>query len=245
MPYFEWIGKKMKKPKAIIFDWDDTLVDTWRVILKALNTTFAALGAPEWSEAEAKQRIGPPARKLFTDIFGEARWQEADAIYIDSYLKNIEGHIRVHDHVPGILQMLADSGIYLAVVSTKRGPILRQEAETLGFDAYFKSLVGAGDAAKDKPDAATVLLALKDSGIEPGPEVWFIGDGNTDMICARNAGCTPLLIETKLPSEESLAQNPPAFRFKNHRELLDFLARELKAEPHPKAAKPADFTPCE
>jgi phosphoglycolate phosphatase len=29
-------------PRAILFDWDNTLVDTWPTILDALNTTFEA-----------------------------------------------------------------------------------------------------------------------------------------------------------------------------------------------------------
>ena len=28
------------KPCAILFDWDNTLVDSWPTILDALNTTF-------------------------------------------------------------------------------------------------------------------------------------------------------------------------------------------------------------
>ena len=29
-------------PRAILFDWDNTLVDSWPTILDALNTTFEA-----------------------------------------------------------------------------------------------------------------------------------------------------------------------------------------------------------
>lgn len=221
------------KPRAIIFDWDGTIVDSWRIIHQALNMTLEALGSAPWTEDEARQRIGPPARVLFTELFGEDQWQKADKIYIESYLKAIAGNIRTLDHIEEILRDLQEKKIYLAVVSTKRGPVLRQEASFLKFDGYFGRLVGAGDAAKDKPDAASVLLALEGSGIGPGPDVWFIGDGNTDMITARNAGATPILIETNPPSEESLSRNPPAYRFKTHAELKGFLSAQTSSAARP------------
>jgi phosphoglycolate phosphatase len=33
-------------PKAVIFDWDNTLVDSWPVIHHALNETLEAYGKP-------------------------------------------------------------------------------------------------------------------------------------------------------------------------------------------------------
>lgn len=225
------------RPKAIIFDWDDTIVDSWHIIHSAINTTLEAMGDKPWTEEEARQRIGPPARVLFTQLFGEDRWQEADRIYIDAYKKSIADNIEAHEHSEAILRELSSAGVYLAVVSSKRGPILREEAKHLGFDTFFRSLVGAGDAERDKPDIAAVLLALQGSGIAPGKDVWLIGDGNTDMIAAHNAGLTPVLIETKLPSEESLARNPPAFRFKTHKELLEFLSNRIQPAPEAKKSK--------
>jgi phosphoglycolate phosphatase len=34
----------LKKPKAIIFDWDNTLVDTWPLIQTAIDTTMVQMG---------------------------------------------------------------------------------------------------------------------------------------------------------------------------------------------------------
>lgn len=215
------------KPSAVIFDWDDTLVITWDIVRAAINTTLTAMGSTPWTEEEAKQRIGPPAKVLFSGLFGEDKWQEADRIYINAYSDSIAGNIRVHDHAKDILQLLNDQKIYTAVVSTKRGPLLRKESTELGFDPYFKKLVGTGDAPKDKPHIEAVLHALEGSDIKPDKDVWFIGDSTTDIICANNAGCLPLLVETKLPPADLLAQYPPAMRFKTHQDLLDFIIKSI------------------
>ena len=37
------------RPTAILFDWDNTLVDSWATIHEALNVVMAAMGKPLWS----------------------------------------------------------------------------------------------------------------------------------------------------------------------------------------------------
>ncbi len=221
----------MQKPDAVIFDWDDTIVDTWQVVRSAINATLEHFGHQPWSEEEARKRIGPPARVLFSSLFGEDKWQEADKIYIEAYKANITAHIRVHDGARETLDYLKSAGIPMAVVSTKRGPLLREEAAQLGLDGYFTRLVGAGDAPADKPDAKSVQFALETSGITPSKNVIFIGDSTTDMITAENAGCTSVLIETKPPAEEGLAKHPPMYRMKNHIQFTDFIKKMITGKP--------------
>lgn len=212
----------LPQPKAVIFDWDDTLVDSWATALFAMNATLTAMGHAPWSDDEARRRAGPSARDLFRQLFGD-RWLEADKIYYDTFCKAFADNMRVHNRAEDILKALFAQDIWLAVVSNKRGHLLRAEAEHIRFNDYFSAIVGAGDAEADKPDPAPVRLALEKSGIVPGPHVWFIGDSHTDMLCAANAGCTSLLIETKPPPEELLIKNPPTLRLKDHNSLMEFI----------------------
>jgi phosphoglycolate phosphatase len=93
-----------------------------------------------------------------------------------------------------MLERFTADGLYLGVVSNKRGDLLRREAAHLGWDRHFGRLVGAGDAPQDKPAVAPVDMALEGSGIERGPLVWFVGDSPLDIDCARNAGCVAVLL---------------------------------------------------
>jgi phosphoglycolate phosphatase len=209
-------------PRAVIFDWDDTIIDSWGPSLKSLNTALVAMGEKPWSDDEARRRAGPSARDLFRQLFGD-RWQEADKIFFDALRALFLEHIPVFPDVEPVLRTLAEHKVYMAVVSNKRGPLLRTEAKDTGFDRYFGKVVGAGDAAADKPDPAPVHMALEGSGIAPGAHVWFVGDSHTDMLCAANTGCTALLVETKPPPEEVLARHPPRMRFKKHSDLMEFI----------------------
>jgi phosphoglycolate phosphatase len=189
------------RPEAILFDWDNTLVDSWETIHAALNVVMAAMGKPPWSLAETRERVRLSLRESFPQHFGE-RWREAREIYLDAF-RGI--HLDRLRPLPGrrrMLKRLAADGVFLGVVSNKTGGILRREVEALGWGDFFGSVVGAGDAAADKPDPAPVRLALRPNGIGGGERVWFVGDTGIDVECAKNSGVVPILLGAGLAETE-------------------------------------------
>ena len=179
----------LSRPRAIIFDWDNTLVDSWATIHDALNFLMAAMERPLWTIDETRERVRLSLREAFPAMFGE-RWEEAQQIYLDRFRAI---HLERLTALPGreaMLRRLAADGHYLAVVSNKTGPVLRHEVAHLGWTPFFGAIVGAGDAHADKPHRAPVELALQPSGIAPGAEVWFVGDTAIDMECALAAAAS-------------------------------------------------------
>jgi phosphoglycolate phosphatase len=200
-----------RRPRALLFDWDNTLVDTWETIHHALVVTFSAMGHEPWTMAETKLRVARSLRDSFPLIFGE-RWEEARRLYLETFVDVHLERLKAIEGAAPMLEVLGADGFYLGVVSNKTGNILRREADHLGWTRHFRRLVGAGDAALDKPDAAPVLLALDGSGIGAG-EAWYVGDTALDMECARNAGCIGVLLGARALEEESFARFPPALHF--------------------------------
>jgi len=210
------------KPRALIFDWDNTLVDSWACLTVAINRTLVHMGHGEWSAEEVKERVALSMRDAFPALFGD-RWTEARDVFTRSFA---EIHLDYLKELPGrsqLLQSLAAEGLWLAVVSNKRGSFLRDEAEVLGWNKLFAQLVGAGDAERDKPDPAPVHLALAGSGIAPGPDVWFLGDNLVDLQCAVNAGCVPVLLRQEDPKAGELEPAPPRYHLRDGGELLELL----------------------
>jgi phosphoglycolate phosphatase len=206
-------------PRAVLFDWDGTLVDNWHVIQDALNHALVAMGHDPWSMAETMDRVSRSQRDSFPAIFG-ARWQEARDKF---YARFEELHLDALRILPGaeeILTTLAGTDIPLAVVSNKRGDFLRREAAHLGWETYFTKIVGATDADEDKPSAAPIRLILDACSVEPGPEVWLVGDTATDVQCAANAGCTSILVGQNTIGDE----NSPDWRFDGLAELAKLVA---------------------
>jgi phosphoglycolate phosphatase len=209
------------RPQAVLFDWDNTLVDSWGTIHQALNAVMAAMGKPLWSLKETKQRVRLSLRESFPMHFGE-RWEEARRLYLDSFSQI---HLEQLTELPGrseLLQQLNGEGIFLGIVSNKTGILLRRETQRLGWSAFFGSVVGAGDAKVDKPDAAPVALALEPSGITAGETVWLVGDTAVDMECAQNSGCVPVLLGVGV-AEEEFVRYAPRFTFSDCLTLFRFI----------------------
>ena len=112
--------------------------------------------------------------------------------------------------------------VILSVVCNKRRR-LRAEAAHLGWTDYFSALVGANDAAQDKPARDPVDLALSGTNIETGPDVWFIGDADIDLECAKNADCTAILIGAQIRATDSPYAAQADIEFPNCMALFNFV----------------------
>ncbi|GAB6053620.1 HAD hydrolase-like protein [Magnetospira thiophila] len=199
----------IRPPRALLFDWDNTLVQTWDVIHDATNHTLTAMGHDPWTMAETRQRVRRSMREAFPELFGDA-WKDAERIFYDRFQAIHLDLLKPIDGVQEMLQRLVGRGLYLGVVSNKTGDFLRQEVAHLGWQALFGHLVGAKDAARDKPAADPVHMALQGSGVSAGPEVWFVGDTDVDLLCAHQSGCLPVLLRPDPPADREFPGCPPA-----------------------------------
>lgn len=217
-------AEERARPKAVLFDWDNTLVDSWAVIHDALNTTFEAFGHIPWTLAETRVRVRKSMRDSFPALFGDA-WERAGEIF---YRRYAEIHVAKLKPLPGAAAMLSElheAGVYLGVVSNKKGEFLHREAAHLGWQGYFGRLVGALDAARDKPAIEPVALALAGSGITAGPEVWLVGDAGIDLECAATSGCLPVLLRAETPQADEFPGHAPALYFRECQALRDVIQR--------------------
>ena len=216
---------QLVKPKAILFDWDNTLVDSWPVVHECFTHTLQFMNKKPWSLEEVKDRAHKSLNDSFPDIFGH-RWQEAKDIFVKHFLK-----IRKHKTIPlagaeSLLNILYENDIFMAVISNKMGEHLRQEVDALEWNKYFAATIGANDAKNDKPSADVVHMALSGSGILPGKDVWLIGDTLSDMECAHNSGCLAVFYGTFEPDKES-AKFTPHLQVEDHQSLLQLINKYL------------------
>ena len=73
-----------RPPRAILFDWDNTLIDSWVTIHEARNHLMRAMGQPERSLDETKADARLSLRESFPLLFGD-RWEEAREIYLGHF----------------------------------------------------------------------------------------------------------------------------------------------------------------
>lgn len=207
------------RPHFMIFDWDNTLVDSWACLEVSLNMTFDKMGLPPWSKDEVKARLALSLRDHFPKLFGE-RWEEARDVFYAAFKSVHLDYLKPLDGVEAMLDRLKDMGVPMGVVSNKTGIYLREEAQHLGWTGYFHRLIGATDAERDKPAPEPISLVLQGSGVAPCEHVWFLGDAPVDMQCALASGCKPVLLRQAPPGEDEFKAHPPSMSFESPRELL-------------------------
>ncbi len=100
-----------KIPRAILFDWDNTLVESWGVIHEAMNLTLAAMGHPHWTREETRDAGARlPARFIPEHVRrplagrGAGLLQRFAAIHLQ--------HLRA---LPGAGEMLADLAVRASI----------------------------------------------------------------------------------------------------------------------------------
>ena len=211
-----------ERPGALVFDWDNTLVDTWGVIHDALNTTLQAYGKPTWTPEETRTRVRKSMRDSFPGLFGE-RWEEAGVTFYERYEEIHTVKLEAMSGVETMLSQLQQKDLYMAVVSNKRGDYLRAEAEHLGWTGYFSQIIGANDAARDKPAPEPLQLAMSDANAREMENIWYIGDADIDMHFASRAGCLPILLRQDGPREGEFTEYPPAQHFTDCMALCKFI----------------------
>ena len=209
------------RPSAIVWDWDNTLVDGWPTIQAGLNAAFRDAGLPEWSLEEVRERVRHSLRDSFPPLFGD-RWERARDIF---YAAVRATHLEVLRPMPEVAALLRRAAAVapMAVLSNKSGPLLRAEAAHLGWAPLFRALVGAGDCAADKPDPRPMRIACAACGVPAGAEVWYVGDNALDMDAARRAGCVPVLLGDAA-HDGGPGAAAPALRFVTAAEMTEALS---------------------
>jgi phosphoglycolate phosphatase len=187
------------------------------------------MGRELWSLEKVKTDIHKSMRESFPPLFGD-RWQEAGEIYKNSYRSQ---HLEKLEFLPGAIELinfLHQKEVLLFVISNKMGDTLRLEVSSLNLDGKFLSLIGSGDAIMDKPHKAPVDLALQGSGIDAEKDlIWFVGDTITDVECAINSSCQPILygegknVPKDLIAKESKKSAKPLLHFDNYQQVLEML----------------------
>ena len=213
----------MKRPGAVVFDWDNTLVASWEIIHDSLRRTFLDLGRKPWSFDQTRAWVRRSMRDSFPDLFG-ADAGRAEELFYRHYRTH---HLRLLTPLAGAartLDLLRHNGMPLGVVSSKLGDLVREEAAHLGWSGRFRRIVGAEDAPADKPAPAAMALTLEGVGVTAGAEVWYVGDTGIDVTCARNASCVAVIVSPDPPRDGDQARTPD-YQVADHAGLQDLLRR--------------------
>lgn len=224
--------KTLKKPKAIIWDWDNTLAENRDVVVGAMNIVLTKYGKEEWEITKKKYR--DPNKSLkenFVNFFGQEE-KEAYEFYLQNYIK-FNGLIKSAKNSLKLLKLINTTDVKSVIISNKEKSLLLMEIETLFKDIDFFKIMGNGDSEKNKPDASPIIKSLEDTGIEINPEnVWLVGDSKLDVDCAYNSNIQPILVGKGNFAvaeffEEKKKANPPLQQIMDFAEMIELFEKYI------------------
>ena len=177
--------------KLAIFDLDGTLIDSVPDIYDCINVMLEKFGYEKRDIEDIKQMIGNGAKNLVIRAIGkkvsEESITESLKYYNDIYTSSGSPKTKLFDGIEQTLKILKSRGYLLGIVTNKpqmtTDEINKTYLKNLGFDM----VIGQRTGLRMKPDPQAVNLMIEKLNVNK-ENVYFIGDGETDVQVALNAG---------------------------------------------------------
>jgi phosphoglycolate phosphatase/pyrophosphatase PpaX len=173
--------------RTILFDFDGTLNDTWRLYLEAFRRALAAPYGRLLTDAEILALQPSAERRLFGRLLDEPGCAAA----YEEFMSHYEGlHPELNDGLyVGIVEMLTelrDLGVRLGVVTGKSRPAWEVTFPYCGLDP-FDVVITDDDVVDPKPAPEGLLAAIQrmDALTE---STLYVGDTVLDGAAAQAAG---------------------------------------------------------
>lgn len=194
--------------RLIIFDLDGTILDTIADLSAGVNHTLEIHGFPTHTMSEFKMMVGHGMRKLVTAAMPESERRE-DFIdtflkeFLDYYLEHIDIATVPFPGIPELLRKLDAEGFKIAVASNKIQPGTERLIREFFPDIPFVAICGNRPGYPLKPDPALVRSIMDAAGV-CGSDTIMVGDSDTDIQTAKNAGIRVIAVTWGLRPAEAL-----------------------------------------
>ena len=209
--------------RAVLFDFDGTLADSFAPITASVNHVRGLHGLPALTEAEVREFVGLGLPQLMRDIVPDSPPEVTVAEYAAHHPSVMLAQTKLLPGVAETLRTLQSRGYPLAVCSNKRVDFTRVLIDALGLGTFFAEVLGPDDVdGNAKPHPAMLLEAARRLGVAPS-EALYVGDMAVDVHAARAGGLPVWLVPGGAVGRENPLDAGPDRALKDFAELADLL----------------------
>ncbi len=204
--------------RAVIFDLDGTLIDSYPAITASVNHVRGLHGLPPLPEAEVRRYVGRGGTALLRDTVPGGDVEADMAAYFRHHPTVMFSGTRL---LPGVGEGLAElsrRGMKLGVCSNKPLAFTRELLRHLGLADLFAAVLGPEDVPRPKPAPDMLVEALRRLEVTAA-EALYVGDMVVDIKTARGAGVAVWVLPTGSEEREALARAKPDRLLEGFREL--------------------------
>lgn len=177
---------------CVVFDLDGTLLNTLDDLRDSTNFALSKFGYPERTLSEIKTFVGNGVRLLIERAIPSGAlnpdFEDCLEIFKAHYKENMFNKTIPYEGVLDMLNTLDLRGIQTAVVSNKFDIAVKDLCKKY-FGDLIKIAVGENEekGIRKKPFPDSVLRAVLELGVNTNNTI-YVGDSETDIQTARNAG---------------------------------------------------------
>jgi HAD superfamily hydrolase (TIGR01509 family) len=168
--------------RAVLWDLDGVLIDSYEVWFHLLNETARAFGA------------APVSREVFADGWGQGIEKDVELFpgrtipeieaYYHAHFMNHATHLRVDPDARAVIAALRAAGLGQALITNTPGPLAKRILDSAGLELDL--VVGGTDVPRGKPAPDMVLEACRLLRVAPA-EALVVGDSRYDRDAAAAA----------------------------------------------------------
>ena len=191
---------------GVIFDMDGLMFDTERMWATFWEPALAALGLPykEGLSEAARGTAGETLRNVVRQFYG----QDCNAAAIVDSLHAVadKAFQKPVPKKPGLDELLAwldEQRLPMAVASSSREAMIRNNLDRWGMTHYFKAIVSGQHVAHSKPDPEIFLLTAEKLGVEPA-RCLVLEDSYNGVRAGAAGGFVTVMVPDLLPADAEM-----------------------------------------
>ena len=210
--------------KAVIFDFDDTLVESRELKWAHHKHVAKKFYGMDLTDADIKSHWGKPLNTLIGELY-----RNADSVEnITNAILSVKDDFQkdMYEKTPDVIKALLDNNVQVGIVSATTKDFLMQDMHRLElpFESFFL-IQGSDEVSAHKPDpkvfdSALELLSLK--GITKD-DILYVGDSLDDFTAASGARIHFIALTTGLYSKEQFTRAGAKLVLGNISELLTII----------------------
>lgn len=208
--------------RAVLYDFDGTLADSFGAITASTNHVRQLHGFPSLGEEVVRQYVGLGLPNLMQSLLPGVDVEQAVQQYRDHHGGVLHSGTKLMPGVLHTLQELHGRGYLQAVCSNKRVEFSRQLVRDFALDRYCAEVLGPEDVGHPKPHPAMLLEAVRRLGVSVDQAV-YIGDMSIDVETAKAAQMRVWIVPGGATGQHSAESAGPDRMLKSFTEILELV----------------------